>query len=483
MKKLDKLILKAFWSPFVITLTVVIFIFIMRLIIMYFSDLFGKNLGIGIYFELYGYCSLQVIPIALPLAALLSSLMTFGKLGEHFELTAIKSSGISMFRILRPIFIISILLTLATFWYSNVVMPWTNLRFYSLLYDIKTKKASLNIKPGIFYDELPGYSIKVSKKFPDNKSLKNVLIYDHNNNDGNSHVTIADSGQMYTIHNSQYLVFEMFNGFDYLEDPDKNNANNQTDLVVHRFKRSKVVMSLASFEMQKTDDDQYKHHQIMKNLTELSKDTDSLRRYIKNEDSMFVISTKSNYAFLFKQQQSKNKILVGKWIGDVMKKGDNTKSRINEYALNQATNLLASINSNYETKDERNENYYRTYLEWHHKFSSPIAVFVMFLIGAPLGAIIKKGGFGMPVIVGILFFILMYIMTNQGDKYAKEGRALVEIGAWTSNLVLLIIGLYFLYIATNDSRLFEPDMYKMKFEKIKTTFLNFINKRKKTINE
>ncbi len=477
MKKLDKLVLKAFWSPFVITLTVVIFIFIMRLIIMYFSDLFGKNLGTSIYLELYGYCSLQVIPIALPLAALLSSLMTFGKLGEHFELTAIKSSGISMFRILRPIFIVSILLTLATFWYTSVVMPWTNLKFYSLLYDIKTKKASLNIKPGIFYDELPGYSIKVAKKFADNKSLKNVLIFDHNNNDGNSHVTIADSGQMYTINNNQYLVFELFNGNDYLDDPDKNNANNQTDLVVHQFKKSKVVMSLASFEMQKTDDDQYKHHQIMKNMTELSKDTDSLKKYLRKEDSMFVVSSKNNYSFLFKPKAN-TKIKAGKWLTNIMKKPEDSVYRYSENSLSQITNMLATISGYVETKPDRKEEYHRTYLEWHHKFSSPIAVFVMFLIGAPLGAIIKKGGFGVPIIVGILFFILMYIMTNQGDKYAKEGRASVEIGAWTSNVILLFFGIYFLYIATNDSRLFEPDMYKMKFEKIKNGLTQFLKKDK-----
>eukprot|EP01136_Pigoraptor_vietnamica_P032985 Opistho-1_new@95435 len=176
IKKLDKLIIKAFWQPFVLTLAVVIFIFFMRLILVYFADLFGKDLGIEVYFELFFYFSLITIPIALPLAMLLSTLMTYGKLGEFFELTAIKSAGISITRAMQPMFVITVFISVFAFWFNNVALPWANLKGYRLLYDIKTTKTTLNIKEGIFYNDLPGYSIKVSKKYADNKTLKNIVI-------------------------------------------------------------------------------------------------------------------------------------------------------------------------------------------------------------------------------------------------------------------------------------------------------------------
>ena len=214
IKKIDKLILKAFWGPFILTLLVVIFIFLLRLVLFYFSDLFGKDLGTTVYVELFFYFSLITIPLALPLAMLLSSLMTFGKLGENFELTALKSAGISIIRILRPIFAVAVCLSIFMFWFTNVALPWANLKGWSLLYDIKTTKTTLNIKEGIFYTDLPGYAIKVAKKYPDNKTLKSLIIYDHTHNDGNRHVTLADSAQMYTILGKKYLIFELFNGKD-----------------------------------------------------------------------------------------------------------------------------------------------------------------------------------------------------------------------------------------------------------------------------
>ena len=387
------------------TLTVVIFIFLMRLIIAYFADLFGKDLGIELYLKLFFYFSLITIPIALPLAMLLSTLMTYGNLGEYFELTALKSAGISITRAMLPMLVVAVLISIFAFWFNNVALPWANLKGYSLLYDIKTTKTTLNIKEGIFYTDLPGYSIKVAKKYPDNKSLKNIVIFDHTKNDGDRHVTIADSAQMYTIMNKQYLIFELFNGNDYTEDADKTGNSDQTDMSANAFKKSKVIMSLSAFDMHKTEEDQFKHHQMMRGISDLSYDSDSLKKAYKS--------------------------------------------------LNQSS-LSA-----------KQEDSHRTDLEWHHKFTNAIAVFVMFLIGAPLGGIIKKGGFGLPVVIAIIFFILMYVMTQQGDKAAKESRLIVQVGAWLSNFVLFLFGIYFLKKAQNDSRLFEADVYAVYFTRFK----------------
>lgn len=480
MKKLDKLILKAFFGPFFLTFAVVIFIFLMRLILTYFTDLFGKDLGAGVYAELFFYCAIITIPLALPLAMLLSSLMTFGKLGEFFELTAIKSAGISVFRAMRSVLIVAMLVTGFAFWFNNIALPWANLKFYRLLYDIKTTKTTLNIKEGIFYNDLPGYSIKVMKKFPDGKTLKNVIIYDHTQNDGNKHVTLADSALMYVIMNKQYLVFELFNGNDYLDDADRTGGADQTDFAAHGFKKSKVVMSLQAFDMHKTEEDQFKHHQIMMNINELSHDLDSLKTSMKDVKKSMFLSSRSYFTYFLKDTQMpldsiQKKLMRNdkKWIEKILvKKKSHQPAVIGiDYALNQARNMISFSDANQATLNTRVEDMYKTNLEWHHKFSNAIAVFVMFLIGAPLGAIIKKGGFGMPVVLAISFFILMYVMTQQGDKMAKEGKVIVQIGAWMSNLILFAIGMYFLKKAINDSRLFESDVYAVLWSRMKEKIL------------
>ncbi len=461
------------------TLAVVVFIFLMRLIVAYFTDLFGKDLGVELYLKLFFYFSLITIPIALPLAMLLSTLMTYGNLGEYFELTAIKSAGISITRAMRPMFVVAVIISIFAFWFNNVALPWANLKGYSLLYDIKTTKTTLNIKEGIFYNDLPGYSIKVSKKYPDNKTLKNIIIFDHTKNDGDRHITMADSALMYTIMNKQYLIFELFNGNDYTEDADKTGNSNVTDMSANGFKKSKVIMSLAAFDMHKTEEDQFKHHQMMRGLSELGKDSDSLKKSYQSLKSGFVASSASYFSYERQVSQSNKKVFSElrknkkNWIDSVKKRkttlGAYPSQRV-EYALSQANNVISFAEISIGSLKAKEEDSHRTNLEWHHKFTNAIAVFVMFLIGAPLGGIIKKGGFGLPVVIAIIFFILMYVMTQQGDKAAKESRVIVQVGAWISNTVLFFFGLYFLNKARNDSRLFESDVYIIYFNRFKENF-------------
>jgi lipopolysaccharide export system permease protein len=477
IKKIDKLILKSFWRPFFMTLAVVIFIFLMRLIIAYFADLFGKDLGIELYLKLFFYFSLITVPIALPLAMLLSTLMTYGNLGEYFELTAIKSAGISITRAMKPMFVVAVIISIFAFWFNNVALPWANLKGYSLLYDIKTTKTTLNIKEGIFYTDLPGYSIKVSKKYPDNKSLKNIVIFDHTKNDGDRHVTIADSALMYTIMNKQYLIFELFNGNDYIEDADKTGNSNVTDMSANGFKKSKVIMSLSAFDMHKTEEDQFKHHQMMRGIGELSKDSDSLKKSYRTLKESFFMSARSYYNYETRDltyglvktpeilKQNRNN-----WVDSVIRRKETrnfSPTQRMEYAIGQANNVATFAETSVSSLISKEEDYHRTDLEWHHKFTNAMAVFVMFLIGAPLGGIIKKGGFGLPVVIAIIFFIMMYVMTQQGDKAAKESRLIVQVGAWISNVVLFLFGLYFLKKARNDSRLFESDVYAVYFNNLR----------------
>jgi len=485
LRKIDKLVLQAFAGPFFLTLIVVIFIFLLRLLLFYFADLFGKDLGIEVYFQLLFYFSLITLPLAMPLAVLMSSLMTFGKLGENFELTALKSAGISIIRIFRPIIALAVLFSVFMFWFTNIALPWANLKGWSLLYDIKTTKTTLNIKEGIFYTDLPGYAIKVTKKYPDNKTLKNVLIYDHTLNDGNRHVTIADSAKMYTILNKRYLVFELFNGKDYLEDADRGSNLDQSDVAIHQFRKSKVVMSLDAFDLQKTDESQFSRNQIMRNNVELSYDADSLKKIINTIKNGYKASYNVYFLYFRKDPSIALKTLKHNtsWVAARINKLDSgivNKPKIKSDAFQAAQNLISFGSSNKSAIDSQNLELKKTNLEWHHKFTNSLAILVMFLIGAPLGAIIKKGGFGVPIVVAVSFFILMYIITQQGEKMAKEGKILLQIGAWMANIILGLIGFYFMRIALKDSRLFEWDVYKMYWENLKTRLpKKFANPAKK----
>jgi lipopolysaccharide export system permease protein len=468
LKRIDKLVLGAFWGPFLVTFAVTEFIFLTRFILLYFEEIAGKDIGLATYGQLFWYFGLIMVPLSMPLAVLLSSLMCFGNLGEFSELTAIKSAGISITRAIRPVLLICVGITGFIFWFSNQVQPWANLKGYSLLYDIKMTKATMNIKEGIFYNELPRRSLKVAKKFPDNKTLKGLVIYDHTDSNGNRRVITADSAQMYTILGNKYLVFELFDGYDYTEDVDKTSPNvNQTDFTRNAFKHARQVIDLRAFEMSRTDEDQFRSHAIMKDIAELGEASDSLRKDLTQSRKNTVVSSPQYYQYHMSAQRTQRDTLQGSWVDSLLQK----KAPIYQQAqwmsnaLSSAKTRLSSIETDLVILGDKEKQIYRNDLEWHHKFTQAVACLVMFLIGAPLGAIIKKGGFGLPVLVAIIFFILMYVITIQGDKMAKEGVAWVPLAAWLSNAVLFGFGVFFLIKAINDSRLFEADVYRIAFNR------------------
>ncbi|OZI08548.1 permease [Siphonobacter sp. BAB-5385] len=476
MRKLDKLVLKAFWGPFLVTFAVTEFIFLTRFILLYFDEIAGRDVGFDVYGRLFFYFGLMVVPVSMPLAVLLSSLMCFGNLGEFSELTAVKSAGISVGRVIRPISVVIVFITGFILWFNNTIQPWANLKGYSLLWDIKTTKATLSFKEGVFNNDLPGYSIKISKKYADG-SLKNVLIYDHAENSGNRHVTVADSARTYTILGGTYLVFELFKGVDYVEDVDKSSGDgNTSDFAKNSFSHTKKFINMRSFKMTPTDEDQFKNHAIMKSIRQLSDDGDSLRRNYQLAVKSMVTMASQYYSYHFQTLGEGAKKMPTTWVDSLITAREKLpatlqNSDLTASALSSAKSRLTSIETDDLLMYDRRKTMYKNDLEWNHKFTTAISCLVMFLIGAPLGAIIKKGGFGLPVLVAIIFFILMYVLTIQGDKYAKEGTMWVPLAAWMSNLVLLGFGIYFLTKALNDSRLFEADVYRITLNRLKERFM------------
>lgn len=493
MKKLDKLVLMSFWGPFVITMSVVVFVFLMRIMIFYIDDFVSKDLGITDYAQLFFFFSLITVPTALPLAMLLSSLMAFGNLGEFFELTAIKSAGISVVRAMAPLFIVAVAVSIFSFYFNDRVSPWANLKGYSLLYDIKTTKATLKIKEGIFYNDLPGFSIKVDKK-EENGKLKRMVIYKHSNRSyevGNTEIILADSGRMYSINDNRYLVIELYNGTRYTDEVTSSSARpayisspiggssmpNYSNFSRNSFTHFRLTESLASFGMKRTDEGQFKYHEFMKNINDLTSTADSLRNSYNETRKNLVSGSQQYYSYNYRQGTDKT-LKKGAWIDSLLAKpvSDSLKKEILQNTRSAANSMLNYTKSQKDYLQTKLKDANKYELEKHHKYTSAISCLIMFLIGAPLGAIIKKGGFGVPVLVSIVFFILLYVLTNQGDKWVKEGLLVVPVGAWMANTVLLITGLYFVDRARSDSRLFEKDNYLMLVKRIKTAWASRFGK-------
>lgn len=517
MKKIDKLILASFLGPFILTFLVVVFILLNIHMLKYFDDIIGKDLGWDVIGQLLFYFAIFNTPVALPLAVLLSSLITFGNLGEHFELTAIKSLGVSLVRSLLPIFVFVLFVTVGAFIVGNYLVPKAALEAYSLLYDIKQKKPALDLRPGAFYNSIPDISIKVDEKFQEDGVLKGITIYDHRGRTGNKEVTKADSGRMYTFMNNQYLKLELFNGNNYIEGAGSGNdissgQSNEETFRKTKFAKTQIVFDLSSFGMIRTDKKWFQSNRIMRNMKQLEFDMDSVNTEIKTQQ-LSIYSTSSqvfNYHLkkdtivwpkdikklkrerdsiaLINSNRTKvvrpNHIVVGirnTWDVSVLisakvrSLSDSIfKTPYSASDLSVASNQVRTVKSQLYNANEQikshNDQFIQFEVQWHKILANSIACIAMFLIGAPLGSIIKKGGLGVPVLVSILFFIVFYVLSLMGEKWAKQSVLTVAEGMWLANIVLVAIGLIFLKQARADARLFDADFYNVVWDKIKRRF-------------
>ena len=497
MKKLDKLILKSFFGPFFLTFFLVVFILLLQFMLKYFDDILGKDLGFGVLIEFLFYFSIRITPEAFPLALLLSSLMTFGNLGENNELTAIKSSGISLIRTLRPLFFVSILISIIAFYSNNYIIPKANLKALSLLYDIKRKKPSMDLKEGQFYDGIPGYSIKISEKIND-EILKNIIIYDHISFPGNNRIILADSSLMYPTLNDRYIIFELFNGFTYTEIPKFHDFISRRVNQFHRtsFDRMKMVFDMSSFNLNRTKEELFSGDYRMKNINELNRSIDSIK-YMKSQQKYILLKSSSPfYKFHMKEkfilsddlkvvrsELREEKIVLDYYSIDSSKSLNYKLFSLDSITINTDTSLLftnslqnarnlkttLSINSAKMKSHDFEIN--KNSIELYRKYAQAFACFTMFLIGAPLGSLIKKGGLGVPVIISIFFYLIYYFLNILSLKWAREGILYPEYAAWVSNIFLFPIGFFFLYKSSKDSGIIDIDYY--------LTFIkNLISKRK-----
>lgn len=459
MKTLHKLVLKAFFTPFLGTFFTMLFVLLMQNVWKYVDDLIGKGLEWNVILEIVFYIIPTLVPLALPLAILLSSLMTFGKLGETYELTALKSSGISLYKIMSPLLVMICVISIAAFFFSNHVIPYSNMKFKTLLYDIMNKKLALNIREGVFFNDIEGYSIKVNRKDAEGKLLEDVLIYDHSEKMGNTKVITAKRGSMYSSDSDRYLYLDLYDGYSY-EEVEPRNPKKRIDSPFARssFKSQKIRFDMASFQLERSDEERYSNVAQFMNLKQLQESSDSLKTEINQRLSTFREKLLSYYHFdgmdtlEFSKQQAQVFSLSGL--------SKNKQQRLTKAAANLVRSSKSYVYNSQRELKYKHKKLRKAQVEWHRKFTLSFACIVLFLIGAPLGAIIRKGGMGMPVLISILFFLAYHISSITGEKSALQGVLSIPFGMWLSAMILTPLGIFFTIRAASDSTLFEISIHK-----------------------
>lgn len=464
-KKLTQLVLTSFIGPFVLTFFIALFVLLMQFLWKYIDDLVGKGLDWLTIAQLMGYTSTTLVPLALPLAILLSSIMTFGNLAEHFEIVAAKSAGISLQRLMRPLVIVAVMISVGAFYFSNYVLPYSNLKMGSLLYDVRHQKPALFIKEGIFYNGIDGFSMKIGKKEKDGKSLRNIMIYDHTGHNGNRKVVVADSGSMVMTDDNHYLILTLVNGNSYEEQINRKRNYDTNPLLRYKFDKEIIRMDLSSFQLSRTDEDLFKDNHQMMNVYQLQSMLDTFQVQYNKREARFMRDVKPYYSFL-RDSSTFQKISAAKPVNPLSLASKKENTVTYDGAIAQARVLKSYVESATDDFDAKNRSMVKYNIEWHRKFTLSIACLLLFLIGAPLGAIIRKGGLGLPIVISIAFFLSYHIVSITGEKFAKEGVISVVRGMWQSSFILLPIGIFLVYKATRDSALFDADVYLNFFKRI-----------------
>ncbi len=487
MKTIHKLVLKSYLGPMFLTFFIVMFVLMMNFVWRYIDELVGKGLSAGIIIELMSYAMANMIPMGLPLSMLLAAIMTMGNLGENYELLAMKSAGMSLPRILKPLIVVVSIIAVGSFFIVNNLVPYANRKMFSTLYDIRQQKQSLEFQDGLFFNGIENMSIRVARQEPESHLLRDVLIYDNRSTNGNMTTTVADSGYIRLSDDKRFLLVTLFHGETYEQTRNFQQWFSKSSLRHHIFDKQDLTIPMSGFAMGRTDANQFSNSQT-KNIQELQNDIDSL------EVEVNTMTTRS-YEPLLKEQifARDNSVLplpdslrIDKSAYRDMLAADSIallplrdKERIWNQARTLAKNSRNMFGFDESMSKEALNQLYRSKVEWHRKMSLPISIIVFFLIGAPLGAIIRKGGLGMPIVISVIFFVIYYIISITGEKLAKEGNWDAVYGMWLSTFILTPIAVYLTYKATNDSALLDTDWYAGKIKALKERLLGKIRARKK----
>ena len=493
-KRIYTYMLQTFLPVFCMTFAICFFIFLMQFLWRYVDDLVGKGLGVGVLAELFFYASLTLAPQALPLAVLLASLMTFGNLGDSLELLAMKASGISLVKIMRPLSTFIIVLAIGAFFYQNEILPLANIKFYSILGGIKNKSPELEIPQGVFYkmeaNSGDNYNIYVREKNVKTGLLKDVTIYIFSgSNIEDATVTVADSARIQSTAAGTHLKLTLWNGEQvgtFKSNKRQRNTDKHPQYRRESFVEKEVYIPYSN-DLERGDESYLSTRHIGKKLNELFASIDSLDCRIDSINKMYGNQLHRSY-FKAVGEKQRNDTLFFDQVATRQQRPINIDSiyasleprqlvRVAEEAQNHGRAVVRSFDVRKEMQAQEYKNRAQHEVAAHTKFTLSIACLLFFLIGAPLGAIIRKGGLGVPVIVSVVFFIIYFVIDTFGVDRAKSSVWSPWLGVWFSSLVLAPVGIFLTWRAINDSTLFDWDAYKIGFVRISRRLFTFLKNR------
>lgn len=472
MKRVDRYILSSFVGPFVAVLLVVIFVLMLQMLWVYIDELVGKGLGFRVILEFLWWGICTILPLALPLATLLTSVMVVGNLAENNELLALKASGVSFARVLAPLFAASMLIAVGTFLCVDRLVPKAYLEMYSLRKNILKTKDEIKIPAGVFYDGIEGYILRVDETDKETGMMRGVMVYDHTDRKGNTSLTIADSAILKMSKTKDYLVFQLFNGYNYQENDKVSYRDTTYELQRIAFDQQEMIIGLSNYAFDKSDTTDFSDQAKAKSTEQLAQDRDTLRiqsdKLLKSHISRYLRNVPLNYRA---QLDTANKSMPTQlfdnpdfmhWrsldeqisaLGSARQMSERFKSELSMYA-----------------GDRLNNNFYlrRTLIEFFKKFATALACLVLFFIGAPLGALMRKGGLGGGAIVGVLFFVLYWVVDMISTRLAQEGVLACSPGAFMATIVLAQVGAFLTWKAVKESELFNMDSLKIRWRRLKS---------------
>ena len=480
MKKLDLFILKSFIGPFFAILAITIFILVMQFLWLYIDELVGKGLELKVILEFLMWGSCQVLPLALPLATLLASMMTFGDMGEHYELTAMNSAGVSLARILLPATVASAIIAVAAFYIGDRLVPYSINQIYTMRDDIGRTKSEIKIPVGTFYDGIEGYILRIDDRDKDSGMMYGVMVYDHTTERGNLRLTVADSGLMKMSKAKDYLTFQLFDGTNYQETNTRKYRDTTLALQRIHFARQEMVIPLENYSFQHSDSARYGEQVRSMSIENLRHGRDSLAEKSDAGAEKFLRELRSSYALQWQSQ------LDSGWKDPAKKRFDlsgepagwkdpERRKRAYESALSNVNQVQATLQTQGMEAYEYSRLLRLSEVEIWKKYAQALACFILFFIGAPIGSLIRKGGLGTPAVVSILFFVLYWVVDISGTKLARDGAVAPFIGDFISAFVLIPIGAFLTWMAIREKSI-NLDAFKTWRRKLFSKIMSLFKK-------
>ena len=482
MKKLDRFIIKSFVGPFIAILLVVVFILVMQFLWLYIDELVGKGLSMRVIMEFLAWGSATMLPLSLPLATLLASMMTLGQFGENNELLAIKAAGISLQRVLIPLGVICLGISIGTFFVCDRLIPIAYNNIYQLREDIGKTKDEIKIPTGTFYNGIDGYILRVNGRNDDSGMMHGVMVYNHTKNKGNTSLTIADSAMMKMSKDKTYLTFTLFEGSNYEETNTRKYRDTTLQLQKIDFHKQEMIIPLENYSFQKSDSSRFNDQVKSMNLKQLQHSQDSIGSLDSAGKQANLVGMRDSRVLRYNVQLDTASQTYKKYKTPFVRDDINTWNTLADEikALEKAKTYTGDMQNTLESYAR--ERYYHNFtlrlidIQILKKFAIAIACLIFFFIGAPLGAIIRKGGLGVSAIISVLFFVAYWVIDISGEKLARDGAVGPVLGVFISSYILLPTGLFLSWKAINDSAIFSADSLKNNFRKIKSKIMGIFKK-------